>query len=52
MLNVRAQLQEKATNARFEMRALLTPEQQAEMTAYGPGMGSGMGRMGSQMGRW
>jgi Spy/CpxP family protein refolding chaperone len=52
MLNVRAQLQEKATNARFEMRALLTPEQQAEMTAYGPGMGSGMGRMGGQMGRW
>jgi Spy/CpxP family protein refolding chaperone len=52
MLNIRAQLQEKATNARSEMSVLLTPEQQAEMNAYGPGMGSGMGRMGGRMGRW
>jgi zinc resistance-associated protein len=52
IVNLRGQLQEKATNARFEMRKVLTPEQQAQMTAYGPGMGYGMGRMGGRMGRW
>ncbi|MCX5810332.1 MAG: Spy/CpxP family protein refolding chaperone [Proteobacteria bacterium] len=52
ILNISAQLQEKTTNARFEMRKALTPEQQAQLTAYGPGMGYGMGRMGGRMGRW
>jgi Spy/CpxP family protein refolding chaperone len=48
MLNIRAQLQEKSTNARLEIREVLTPEQQAQIAAYGPGMG----RMGGRMGRW
>lgn len=52
ILNISAKLQEKATNARFEMRKVLTPEQQAQLTAYGPGMGYGMGRKGGRMGRW
>jgi len=52
ILNINARLQEKATNARFEMRKVLTPEQQAQLTVYGPGMGYGMGRMGGRMGRW
>lgn len=53
ILNIRAQLQEKTTNARFEIRKILTPEQQAQLTAYGPGMGYGMGRMGGRhMARW
>jgi Spy/CpxP family protein refolding chaperone len=52
MLNIRTQLQEKTTNARFQMRALLAPEQLEQMTAYGPGMGYGMGRMGGRMGSW
>jgi zinc resistance-associated protein len=52
ILNIRAQLQEKTTNARFEMRKVLTPEQQAQLSLYGPGMGYGMGRMGGRMARW
>jgi zinc resistance-associated protein len=48
MLNIRAQLQEKSNNARLEVREVLTPEQQAQIAAYGPGMG----RMGGRMGRW
>jgi zinc resistance-associated protein len=51
ILNMRGQLQDKATNTRFEMRKVLTPEQQAQLTAYGTGMGYGMGRMGGRMGR-
>jgi zinc resistance-associated protein len=51
ILNISAQLQEKATNVRFEIRKVLTPEQQAQMTAYGPGMGYEKGRMGGGMGR-
>jgi zinc resistance-associated protein len=52
LLNISATLQEKRTNARFEMRKLLTPEQQAQLTAYGPGMGRGSARMGGRTGRW
>jgi zinc resistance-associated protein len=48
MLDIRAQLQEKSNNARLEVREVLTPEQQAQIAAYGPGMG----RMGGRMGRW
>jgi Spy/CpxP family protein refolding chaperone len=51
MLNLRSQLQEKGTNLRLEIRKVLTPEQQAQMAAFGPGMGQGMGKMG-RMGRW
>lgn len=52
MLNIRAQLQEKSTNARLEIRQVLTPEQQAQCAAYGPGMGYGKGWMGGRVGRW
>jgi zinc resistance-associated protein len=48
MLDIRAQLQEKSNNARLEVRQVLTPEQQAQIGAYGPGMG----RKGGRMGRW
>lgn len=48
MLDIRAQLQEKSNNARPEVRQVLTPEQQAQIGTYGPGMG----RMGGRMGRW
>jgi zinc resistance-associated protein len=48
MLDIRAQLQEKSNNARLEVRQILTPEQQAQIGTYGPGMG----RMGGLMGRW
>jgi zinc resistance-associated protein len=48
MLEIRAQLQEKSNNARLEVRQVLTPEQQAQISTYGPGMG----RMNGRMGRW
>ncbi len=51
ILTLSANIQEKTTNAWFEMRKVLTPEQQAQLTTYGPGMGYGMGRMGGRMGR-
>jgi len=44
MLDIRAQLQEKSNNARLEVRQVLTPEQQAQIGAYGPEMGGRMGR--------
>ncbi len=47
MLNLQSKLQDKGTNLRLEIRKLLTPEQQAQMATFGPGMGK-MGRMG----RW
>jgi Spy/CpxP family protein refolding chaperone len=61
--DLRAQLQEKATQNRLEMRKVLTPEQQAQLAnlrgrswhefgrrcGYGPGRGRGMG-MGMGMG--
>jgi zinc resistance-associated protein len=52
MLDINAQLQEKATNARLEMNKILTKDQQAQLNSYGPGMGPGMGRMGGPKGRW
>ena len=42
----RAQLQEMATKHRLEMRQVLTPEQQAQIGAYGPGFGPGPGMRG------
>ena len=47
---LRAQLQEQATQHRLEMRKILTPEQQAQMGAYGPGSGPGYGRRGGGFG--
>jgi len=49
MLNLNAKLQEKSTSARLEMRKILTPEQQSQLTMAGPGMGYGKG---GRMGRW
>jgi Spy/CpxP family protein refolding chaperone len=40
---LREQLQEKATQNRLEMRKILTPEQQSQLGAYGPGFGPGYG---------
>jgi len=40
---LRAQLQEKGTRHRLEMRKVLTPEQQAQIGAFGPGFGPGSG---------
>jgi len=51
ILNLNSKLQEKGTNLRLEIRKVLTPEQQAQMSLYGPGMGRGMGKMG-RMGQW
>ncbi len=47
---LRAQLQEKGTKNRLEMRKILTPEQQAQLGAYGPGFGPGYGMRGGMMG--
>ena len=44
ILNLRSKLQEKALNLRLEIWKILTPEQQTQLSLYGPGMG--------QMGRW
>lgn len=52
VLDIHAQLQEKTTNARFAMRKVLTPEQLAQLTTPGSGVGYGMGKMGGRMGRW
>jgi len=49
ILSIQSTLQEKATNLRLEIRKVLTPEQQAQMGAFG--YGPGMGKMG-RMGRW
>jgi Spy/CpxP family protein refolding chaperone len=43
---LRTQLQEKATKNRLEMRKVLTPEQQAQLGADGPGFGPGYGMRG------
>jgi Spy/CpxP family protein refolding chaperone len=51
MLDINAQLQEKINGARLAMSKILTPEQQAQLPAYGAGMGPGMGRMGGPIGR-
>jgi Spy/CpxP family protein refolding chaperone len=47
---LRTQLQEKATQNRLEMRKILTPEQQAQLGAYGPGYGMRGGMMGGGFG--
>jgi len=47
---LRAQLQEKGTKNRLEMRKILTPEQQAQLGAYGPGFGMRHGMKGGMMG--
>jgi zinc resistance-associated protein len=49
ILNLQAKITEKGTNLKLETRKILTPEQQAQMAAFGPGMGRG--KM-SRMGRW
>ena len=59
---LQAQMQEKALATRTAVAETLTPEQRAQMPAYGPGMGSGFGQgrgmgmgHGSRMGfgpRW
>jgi Spy/CpxP family protein refolding chaperone len=51
ILSLNSKLQEKGTNLSLEIRKVLTPEQQAQMAAFGPGMGWGKGKMG-HMGRW
>ena len=51
ILDLRTSLQEKGTNLRLEILKLLTPEQQAQINTFGPGMDRGMGKM-SRMGRW
>jgi Spy/CpxP family protein refolding chaperone len=43
ILDLRAKLQESGTNYALEFRKVLTPEQQAQVAAFGPGMGRGMG---------
>jgi Spy/CpxP family protein refolding chaperone len=40
---LQAQMQEKGLAARTAMAEVLTPEQRAQMPAYGPGMGRGRG---------
>lgn len=47
---LRGQLQEKGTQNRLEMRKILTPEQQAQLGANGPGFGPGYGMRGGMMG--
>jgi zinc resistance-associated protein len=51
ILNLQAKITEKGTNLKLEIRKVLTPEQQAQLSVYGSGMGRGMGKMG-RMGRW
>ncbi len=43
---LRAQMQEKGTKHRLEMRKILTPEQQAQVAAFGLGFGPGHGMKG------
>jgi len=43
---LKAQMQEKNTLHRLEMRKVLTPEQQAQIGAFGPGFGPGYGMRG------
>jgi Spy/CpxP family protein refolding chaperone len=40
---LQAQMQEKALAARIAVAEILTPEQRAQMPAFGPGMGPGFG---------
>lgn len=52
ILNIQMKLQEKGTKTKLEARKVLTPEQQAQVSLYGPGMGHGKGWMGGCVGRW
>jgi Spy/CpxP family protein refolding chaperone len=58
ILDLRSQLQEKATNLGLEIRKVLTPEQLAQLPALGPGAGFGPRGMGfgppmmGPRGRW
>lgn len=55
ILNLKGKLQEKATNVRFEVRKILTPEQQAQLATFDFRRGHGKGMMGphmGHMGRW
>jgi Spy/CpxP family protein refolding chaperone len=49
---IQAQLDEKAAQYRLDCREILTPEQQAKMAAFGPGMARGNGQMWRHGGRW
>ncbi len=51
ILNLQAKITEKATHLRLEIRKVLTPEQQAQLSLYG-GLGMGRGMKMSRMGRW
>ncbi|MGQ9777810.1 MAG: Spy/CpxP family protein refolding chaperone [Thermodesulfobacteriota bacterium] len=51
ILNLQTKITEKATNLRLEIRKILTPDQQAQLSVCGSGMGRGMGKMG-RMGCW
>jgi len=44
MIALQAQMQEKALAARLAVAEVLTPEQRAQMPAFGPGTGPGFGR--------
>jgi Spy/CpxP family protein refolding chaperone len=44
MIALQAQIQEKALAARLAVAEVLTPEQRAQMPAFGPGTGPGFGR--------
>lgn len=46
------QLDEKATAYRLDCRAVLTPEQQSKMAAFGSGIGRGYGPGWKHGGRW
>jgi zinc resistance-associated protein len=51
IFNLQSQLQEKATNLGLEIRKVLTPEQLAQLPAFGPGAGFGPGMgFGPRMG--
>jgi len=56
ILDLRSELQERATNLRLEIRKVLTPEQLAQLPAFvaGRGFGPGMGfsPMMGPRGRW
>jgi len=51
ILDLQAQIAQMSTNLKLEIRKVLTPEQQAQLSLYGPGMGRGMGKM-ARTGRW
>ena len=51
IFNLQSQIQEKATNLGLEVRKMLTPEQLAQLSAFGPGAGFGPGMgFGPRMG--